>query len=390
MTDETVRFSSFEKNPAFLEQVRGPTSLGLVMRDSVRDWLLEREEHERVSKPDFKGLVAKRRENSTEMRDEYGAMMTKLLLQKAESSPEMMKKVYEHAANTVAKAEDLTIVEPAGPEPLGGSEVENDEDDATQDIVEVNEITEEAMDAVNFLFKKVENRAEKIRLDMLETGGVFVTFRHKPNAEGVLVPEYKLNIHADGARFGLKNMKTGEIQFFTAMTKKDLRKIIYDILDVPILDALSEAKQEVDISTTAAPLTIKLKKGFSREGLREFIKQVDKVLQMRNEKGLTTTVRVTTDEWHNDVRPFMCIPAAKRMFSRFAEAGLLASLAFNNFIDAAKEVYCVAYVKGKEKDGKVEFTNINPEDFRVKLMSSAENLAKICDDGDEESSEEEN
>jgi hypothetical protein len=125
-----------------------------------------------------------------------------------------------------------------------------------------------------------------------------------------------------------------------------------------------------------APITIKLKKGFDSIGIKKFIRQIDDFLISR--KGLPTKVHVTTEEWKGkDVRPFMLIPGAKKLFAKFCEAGLLACLVFNGFMQTAQEVYCIAYVKGKAKGEGVEFKNVNGNDFKKHLMLSTKNLHKI-------------
>lgn len=350
------------------------------------------------------GLVAKKRENADKMRETYRVTMGQLLSD-TQDAREQLEKLSESISDARTEVKNLTNLvakqdfAAAEKETVLTEEIHCDlvktlantlnltminsdgtavEEDATKDIIETPEMTEEAEDAINYLFERVENRADKIRVEVQENGGAFVTFRN-----------HKLNIYANGLRFALKDTTTEDVSFFRDTNKEELRSRIYNILNVPKESLPEEIDAAHDIS---APVAIKLKKGFDRLGMQKFIKRVDKFLMMRNERKLTTRVIVTTEEWKDDVRPFACIPAAKKMFAKYAEAGLLASLAFNNFTDAAREFYCIAYVKGKVKNDetrgpRIEFTGIDPNDFKNRLMTSAENLQKIFDLEDEESVE---
>lgn len=267
------------------------------------------------------GLVAQRREDSQKMHDAY---------------QEALQKTLSHEQN---------------------------DEDASKDIVEVAEMTEETEEAIDFLFEGVENRTSKIKIEVQDNGGATVVFK-----------DYKLNIFPNGQRFALKPTTGGnsDVRFFRDTDKENLAQIVRKIMGVVVPE-----KEVYDARTDlTAPITIKLKKGFDSFGIKKFIRQIDNFLISR--KGLPTKVHVTTEDWKGkDPRPFMLIPGAKKMFAKFCEAGLLACLVFNGFMQTAQEVYCIAYVKGKAKGEGVEFKNVNGEDFKKHLMISTRNLHKI-------------
>lgn len=246
------------------------------------------------------------------------------------------------------------------------------EDDATKDIVEVPEMTEEVEEAIDFLFQGVENRSDKIKISVQDNGGASVSFK-----------DYNLNVFPTGKRFALKaKTENTEVRFFRDTDRETLAQIIRDILGV-----FSPKKEKYDARTDlTAPITIKLKKGFDSIGIKKFIRRIDDFLISR--KGLPTKVHVTTEDWKDkDPRPFMLIPGAKKMFAKFCEAGLLACLVFNGFMQTAQEVYCIAYVKGKAKGDGVEFKNVDGKDFKKQLMISTQNLHKIPETEVEENEE---
>lgn len=248
-----------------------------------------------------------------------------------------------------------------GVEDVVTDEDDTDEVDDEPDIVESSEMTIETEEAIHVLFKGVDDRADKIKIDVQENGGAVVFFRG-----------YKLIIYPTGLRFALRTPKN-EIHFFRenagkeSGTREDLVQIINAVLNV------DSRENQRDYIKEAKNVTIKLKKGFDKIQMRKFIQEVDDFLFSR--KGIPTNVHVTTEDWKGkDPNPFMVIPAAKKMFSKFCEMGLLASLVLHGFMEAAKNVYCVAYVKGRMKNEGVEFKNVDVEDFKAKLFLSATNL----------------
>lgn len=118
------------------------------------------------------------------------------------------------------------------------------------------------------------------------------------------------------------------------------------------------------------PVVIKLKKGFNEHQISLFVSTIDKTLTEMK----PIDVVVITEEWDSDVRPYPCIPAAKNLFRKYIEKGLLASLLNKGYYKTAHEIYCVGYVKGKEHKGRIEFKNIEKSHFEQIVIKSLENF----------------
>ncbi len=119
------------------------------------------------------------------------------------------------------------------------------------------------------------------------------------------------------------------------------------------------------------PVVIKLKKGFSDAQIKSFISGVDTLLKNKTPE----TLQIVTEDWtsENEHRPFPCIPGAKKLFARFAEAGLLACLVIRGCHRAAAELYCIAYCKAKvAKNGDVSFNA-----FHAKALASSAKFSEI-------------
>lgn len=255
----------------------------------------------------------------------------------------------------------------------GISSDHDDEQDDEPDIVEEIEMTEEAQHAIATLFAGCP--PEKLDIAIREDGGVSVIFTgvvtESPNT-------YNLIISGSGKRYILERIlsdealasQTDEQRAANCRTFSDA-SADGDTLEGIIKTEFGRYDAKKDL---AAPIVIKLKKGFDQIGMRKFIKKIDVFLVSR--KGLPTSVKVTTEDWARNTQHFVFINAAKKMFARYAEQGLLAVLTFNGFLEAANQMYCIAYVKGKPKAAGVEFKNIDPADFKRKLLISTMNLHK--------------
>lgn len=236
--------------------------------------------------------------------------------------------------------------------------VEDDlEDDATKDIIETPQMTEEAEDAMNLLFENIQNKGDKLKISTNEFAGAIVLFQN-----------YKLVIYPTGKRFALKNLENGEIRFFKEEEQEILIHMINESFGV-LEETEEQGEEDVPESNPEGePVIIKLRKGFDAIGLKKFVFEVDEFLKTREPRP--SKVTVTTEEWKNNNSNFMLIPGAKKLFAKYAEAGLLACLILNGFMKTAQEVYCIAYIKGKKSGDGVEFKNTDVNDFKSKLLDS--------------------
>ena len=111
---------------------------------------------------------------------------------------------------------------------------------------------------------------------------------------------------------------------------------------------------------------IHLKKGLDRTQINEFIIRIDANLR----EVLFEDVNVITNDWEKSGEFFPLIPAAKKLFSKYVDAGLLGCLLSRGYIETAKKVYCIAYCKGKKKDETVVFSGVHAEDYKNKCEKS--------------------
>lgn len=155
-----------------------------------------------------------------------------------------------------------------------------------------------------------------------------------------------------------------------------------DIVEIDEPYEESESLSSDDENTTKEdaekkkPIVVNLKKGFSAEQIKTFISGFDAMLNGRSPESVT----ISTEEWISptETRRFPLIPAAKKLFARFSEAGLLACLVARGQNRAAAEVFCIAYCKAKQdREGNVTFGKIDVNDFAEKVIASEKRLSEI-------------
>jgi hypothetical protein len=112
--------------------------------------------------------------------------------------------------------------------------------------------------------------------------------------------------------------------------------------------------------------TIHLQKGFTQLQIQEFIVRINAQFK----EGSYKTVSVVTNDWDSASEPFMLIPAAKKLFAKYIEAGLLGCLVANGYHEAAKKMYCIAYIKGKRDGDNVVFKGMVTSDYKEKAARS--------------------
>lgn len=112
---------------------------------------------------------------------------------------------------------------------------------------------------------------------------------------------------------------------------------------------------------------IHLNKGLTDPQIDAFIIKIDAQLSETN----PTEVKVVTNEWSADPRPFPLIIAAKKLFERYGDAGLIGCLLAHNLHQAAREVYCIGHIKAKTSGDNLVFANIDANHFRDVSMRSA-------------------
>lgn len=132
---------------------------------------------------------------------------------------------------------------------------------------------------------------------------------------------------------------------------------------------------DTENSKDSGPQTalIHIKKGLDMNKIKEFIIRIDAQLQERPFENLN----VVTDDWASSGEFFALIPAAKKLFAKYSEAGLLGCLISHNYQEAAKKLYCVAYVKGKKSGDSIIFSGIDQHEYRSKAKASVAEYAAI-------------
>ena len=131
-----------------------------------------------------------------------------------------------------------------------------------------------------------------------------------------------------------------------------------------------ELTNKIKVKTPEPPkpsfVVIRLQKGLNIDQINGFIVKIDSQL----EEGKFKDVNVVTEDWATSGEPFPMINAAKKLFTKYVESGLLGCLVSRGYHDAAKKLYCVAYVKGKVQEGNIIFSGIDPADYQNKAASS--------------------
>lgn len=139
-------------------------------------------------------------------------------------------------------------------------------------------------------------------------------------------------------------------------------------------ESMSSDEEDIE-AEKKKPIVVNLKKGFSADQIKTFVAGFDALLKDRSPESVT----ISTEEWlaPGEVRRFPLIPAAKKLFARFSEAGLLACLVSRGQNRAAAEVFCISYCKAKQdKEGNVTFGKIDVEDFAERVIASEKKLSE--------------
>lgn len=305
----------------------------------------------------FEGDIAARRENSQEMRDAYDENIKQCLEKKTLTFDEnICEKCKTPGGFHKLECTDDAKLSDEEPTITEVNESLLDEPDIIEDV----EMTEEAQEAIAFFFEGVDPSKLDIRIN--DDGGVSVVF-----------PNHHLIISGGGKVFTLVSY-SGSL----AGSEYAENTRVFGEMDKEILaDLIRKEFNIVKEVNKDHPIVIKLKKGFDQLGMRKFIREINEFLVKSSEEGKKISkITVTTEEWKNSVQHFIFINAAKKMFAKYAEQGLLAVFVFNGFLEAANELYCMGYVKGKPNGKGVVFKNVNMADFKQKLAVSAENLHK--------------
>lgn len=138
--------------------------------------------------------------------------------------------------------------------------------------------------------------------------------------------------------------------------------------------AKSEDQHSAKDASGPETAVIHLQKGLDLPHIKEFVVRIDAQLQEKAFERLN----VITNDWDSSGEFFALIPAAKKLFAKYSEAGLLGCLLSHNYQDAAKKLYCIAYAKGKKTGGdNVTFSGIDQQDYRTKAKASIAAYALI-------------
>ncbi len=223
-----------------------------------------------------------------------------------------------------------------------------------EDIREYQEMTIEAEEALEYFFTDISKTT--IRVVVLGDGGISVVFGEK----------YTLEISGDGAKFKIHGEEFINREELRNEIRKlhGLSKIIEGLEENSILENPEDENSENE--PTTQPLIIKLKKGLNTGQIRKFIEDLSVEMSDRR----FSSVKIITEDWNSDFKHFALIPGAKKLFARFAEEGLLTLLVFNSYMDAAQDLYNVAYGKGKSTAKGIEFKAIDAGKFKKKIFSS--------------------
>lgn len=217
------------------------------------------------------------------------------------------------------------------------------------DIIESVEMTIEAEESLNEI---ILGLSKDFRMKITSDGGASI--KHD---------KYALIVWGSGKKYGAKNVSTGEKVFFEEHEKKKCREFLLGCIG----------------ATEERPVVLKLKKGLDNKGIDSFIRETFVFLK-KNGESIQSLI-VTTEEWDKNIIPYPLIPAAKKLFRRYAERGLMASLAMNGFSQEAKEFFCVAYIKGKVVDGEqIKFANIDQAFYVQEMVKSAKALYSVIPD----------
>lgn len=151
----------------------------------------------------------------------------------------------------------------------------------------------------------------------------------------------------------------------------DLEKLISTMS----MDDLLKLTEKVQGPIKEKPKTanIKIEKGLNQNQIKEYVVRID--AQLKELK--VEDVIVTTSEWEKSSEPFPMINAAKKLFAKYVEAGLLGLLYHHGFKEAAKKLYCIAHAKAKITDENIIFTNVDSKDYQERLAKSYQVYAAL-------------
>ncbi len=119
---------------------------------------------------------------------------------------------------------------------------------------------------------------------------------------------------------------------------------------------------------------IKIKKGLQAHEIRQYIKQIDTVLQTKPK-----IVDVYCEGWESTDTHYSLQPACKKLLQKYSESGLLGCLANNDYQKLAHTFYCSAYVKGKLVKDNVVFQNVDIADYKIKVTDSLKAFWALSD-----------
>jgi hypothetical protein len=128
-----------------------------------------------------------------------------------------------------------------------------------------------------------------------------------------------------------------------------------------------DGEADDDLTSKNKTAVIHLNKGLTDTQIKAFIIKIDAQLSETCPKE----VKVVTNEWSKDPRPFPLIIAAKKLFEKYGDEGLIGCLLAHGLHQAAREVYCIGHIKAKTVGDNLVFANIDANHFRDVSMRSA-------------------
>jgi hypothetical protein len=149
---------------------------------------------------------------------------------------------------------------------------------------------------------------------------------------------------------------------------------------VSVISAMKEAKK---VKASSSPpeevkktkTLIKIKKGLQEHEIKEYIKEIDVALT----KDKTDVVDIYCVDWADGKTHPCLIPACKKLLVKYCEAGLLGCLVNHDYQKVAHELYCYAYMKGKLIEDKIQFQNVDINDYKIKVSESVKTFWMLID-----------
>lgn len=133
---------------------------------------------------------------------------------------------------------------------------------------------------------------------------------------------------------------------------------------------LDENEKKVPVK----PVVIKLEKHMTENDFIVLIIKMDEYLKDKPEY-----VKITTESWKNDARPYQMINAAKKLFEKAIINGLMGCLILHGYHRAAQELYVTAYIRAKKQGDLLAFRNIDPNHFSSISTLSMNKYVSIID-----------